>query len=64
MCLRTCVNHISNGLAEKMVDELGLNFFSLNIITGESIGISMWELNKVHDVGMQFMGDKEDKWVV
>ena len=28
------------------------------------MGISMWELNKVHDMGIQFMGDKEDKWVV
>ena len=51
MCPRRYVNHISNGLAEKMVDELGL-FFSPNIITRESIGISMCELNKVHDMGM------------
>ena len=64
MCPHTCVNHISNGLAKKMVDELGLNFFSPNIIIIESIGISMWELNKVHDIGTQSMGDKENKGVV
>ena len=61
MCPRTRVNHISNGLAEKIMDELELKNFPQ---TRESIGISMWELNKVHDIGMQFMGDKEDKWVV
>ena len=64
MCPYTCVNHIYNGLAKKKVDELGLNFFSPNIIIVESIGISMWELNKVHDIGTQSMGDKENKGVV
>ena len=34
-----------------------VKYFSSNIIIGESIGVSMWELNKVHDMGMQFMGD-------
>ena len=64
MCPYTCVNHIYNGLAKKKVDELGLNFFSPNIIIIESIGISMWELNKVHDIGTQSMSDKENKGVV
>ena len=61
MCPRRCVDHISNGLTEKMMDELGLIFFPQ---TWESIGISMWELNKVHDMSMQFVGDKENKGVV
>ena len=47
-----------------MVDELGLNFFSPNIITEESIGISMWKLNKLHDMGMQSVGDKENEKVI
>ena len=47
-----------------MMDELGLVFFFPNIIIGESIGISIWELNKVHDMSMQFVGDKENKGVV
>ena len=34
MCPRTCVNHISNGLIEKMVDELGLNFFLQTSLLG------------------------------
>ena len=46
------------------MDELGLIFFSPNIIIGESIGIFIWELNKVHDMSMQFVGDKENKRVV
>ena len=32
-----------------------------NIIIGESIKILMWELNKVHDMGVQSLGDKENK---
>ena len=64
MCPRRYINLISNGLADKMVDGLGLNFFSPNIITKESIGISMWELNKVYNMSMQFVGDKENKRVV
>ena len=64
MCPRKYINLISNDLANKMVDELGLNFFSPNIITKESIGISMWKLNKLHDMGMQSMGDKENEKVI
>ena len=63
MCPRKCVNHISNGLTEKMVDELGLIFFPKHHYW-ESIGISILKLNKVHDMSMQFVGDKENKWVV
>ena len=64
MCPRRHINLISNGLAEKMVDELGLKFFSLNIITKESIGISIWKLNKLHDMDMQSVGDKEIEKVI
>ena len=35
MCPRTCVNHISNGLTEKMADELGLNFFPQTSLLGK-----------------------------
>ena len=35
MCSRMCVNHISNGLVEKMVDELGLNFFPQTSLLGK-----------------------------
>ena len=51
-------------MADKMVNELGLNFFSPNIITKESIGIFMWKLNKFHDKGMQSVGDKENEKVI
>ena len=44
-----------------MVDDLISKFFSPNIIIGESIGISMWELNKVHDICVQFVSDKKIK---
>ena len=64
MCPRRHINLISNGLAEKMVDELRLKFFSPNIITRESIRISMWKLNKLHDMGMQFVCDKENEKVI
>ena len=57
-------NHISNGLVEKMVDDLMSKKFSPNIIIGESIRISMQELNKVHDIGVQSLGDKENKKVI
>ena len=63
MCLRKCVNHISNGLTEKMMDELELIFFPKHHYW-ESIGIYMWELNKMHNMSMQFVGDKENKEVV
>ena len=51
--------HISIGLVEKMVDDLMSTFFSPNIIIGESIVISMRELNKVHDIYAQFVSDKK-----
>ena len=54
-------NHISNDLVEKMVDDLMLKKISLNIIIGESIGISMQELNKVKDIYAQFVSDKKNK---
>ena len=54
-------NHISNGLVEKMVVELRSKNFSPYIISGESIGISMQELNKMHDICVQFMSDKKNK---
>ena len=60
MCPHTCVNHISNGLVEKMVDELGLNFFPQTSLLGK-ISEFLCELNKVYDMGMQFMGDKKNK---
>ena len=44
-----------------MVDDLISNFFSPNIIIGESIGISRRELNKVHDIYAQFVSDKKNK---
>ena len=52
MCPCRCTNHVSNGLVEKILDDLRSIFFSLNIIVGESIGISMWELNKVYDMSV------------
>ena len=64
MCPRRHINFISNGLAEKMVDELELKFFSPNIIARESIGISMWKLNKLHGMGMQSVGDKKNEKVI
>ena len=38
--------------------------FSPNIIIGENIRIFIWELNKVYDMGIQFLGDKENKIVI
>ena len=63
MCPRKCINHISSGLIEKRVDELGLIFFPQTLLLA-SIGIFMWELNKMHDMSIQFVGDKENKGVV
>ena len=37
---------------------------SSNIIIGESIGIFMRELNKVHDIYAQFMSDKKNKGMI
>ena len=64
MCPRRYINLIYNGLIDKIVDELKLNFFSPNIITKESIRISMWKLNKLHDMGMQSVGDKKNEKVI
>ena len=44
-----------------MVDDLMSKIFSPNIIIGESIGISMRELNKVHNIYAQFVSDKKNK---
>ena len=35
MCPPTCINHISNGLTEKIVDELGLKFFPQTSLLGK-----------------------------
>ena len=40
---------------------LKIKKFSPNIIIGENIEIFMWELNKVHDIGVQSLSDKENK---
>ena len=61
MCQCKCVNRVFNGLVEKIVDDLGSIFFSPNIIIGENIGIFMRELNKVHDICVQFVSDKKNK---
>ena len=59
MCTCRCVNHISNGLTEIGVDELELIFFPKHHYW-KSIGIFMWELNKMHNMSIQFVGDKEN----
>ena len=46
------------------MNDLRSNFFFPNIIIEENIGIFIWELNKVHDIGVQSLGDKENKEVV
>ena len=43
------------------MDDLMSKFFSTNIIIGESIGISIQELNKMHDIYKQFVSDKKNK---
>ena len=63
MCPHKYVNHISNVLVEQTVDDLGLIFFLKQHNLG-SIGIPIWELNKVHYMSVQFMGDKENKKMV
>ena len=35
LCVHVCVNYIFNGLVEKMVDDLGLNFFSKHHYCGK-----------------------------
>ena len=57
-------NYISNGLVEKMVDDLMSKKISPNIIIGESIGIYKRELNKVHDIYAQFISDKKNKGMI
>ena len=64
MCPCRSVNHIFNGLVEKMMDDLGSNFLFPNNIIGESIEIFMWKLNKVYDICIQSLGDKENQGVV
>ena len=44
-----------------MVDDLESIFFPPNIIIREYIRISMWQLNKMHDIGVQSLGDKKKK---
>ena len=51
-------------MVKKIIDDLELNFFSLYIIIEENIEIFMWELNKVHDIGVQSLDDNENKKVV
>ena len=63
MCPYTCVNHISNDLVEKMMDELGLNFFPQTSLLGK-VSEFICELNKVHDMGMQSVGGKENEEVI
>ena len=64
MCPCRCVKHVFNHLVEKIVDDLWLSFFFSDIIIGENIRISIWELNKVYDMSIQFLGDKENKGVI
>ena len=64
MCPCRCVNYVFNGLVEKMVDDLGQKKNSLNIIIGKNIGIFIWELNKVHDMGIQSVCGKENEEVI
>ena len=40
MCSQTCINHISNGLTKKMMDELGLNFFPQTSLLGKVLEFS------------------------
>ena len=37
---------------------------SPTIIIRENIGISIWELNKVYDMGIQSLDDKENEGVI
>ena len=52
-------NHISNSLIEKMVDDLEYKKKILKYHYQESIGIFICELNKVHNICIQFVGDKK-----
>ena len=60
MCPCKCVKHVFNHVVEKIVDDLWLKNFP-HIIIGENIRIFIWELNKVYDTSIQFLGDKENK---
>ena len=64
MCLCKCVNHVFNSLVEKIMDDLGLNFFPQRSLLEKNIEISMWELNKVHNMGVQSLSDKKNKGFV
>ena len=64
MCSCRCINHVFNGLVEKNGEWLRVKKNSPNIIIKESMRIFMWELNKVHDIGVQSLGDKENKGMV
>ena len=44
-----------------MVDDLRSKKISPYIIIKESIEISVWKLNKVHDIYVQFVSDKKNK---
>ena len=46
-----------------MVYDLGSNFFP-KYHYRESFEIFMWELNKMHDIGVQFVGDKKNKGMI
>ena len=50
--MKVYINHVFNDLVKKMMNDLGSIFFFPNIIIRESIRISMWELNKVYDMGV------------
>ena len=58
-----CINHIFNGLVKKMVDDLGSIFFPQISLLGKILEFS-YELNKMHDIGIQSLGNKENKKVV
>ena len=38
-----------------------VKFFSPDIIIGENIRISKWEVNKVYNMSVQYVGNKESK---
>ena len=46
-----CVNHISNYLVKKMVNDIKKQFF-FSIISGISIRIVICKLNKVHEMSV------------
>ena len=48
-----CMNHISNGLVQKMVEDIKINFFFPKYDQWVSIQIVTYELNKVHEMGVR-----------